>query len=231
LPSANDRTGIFDALSKTQRKQHAYAVGVNQESGSQSMPSLLALDELGPKAMPMKRRGRGETSYASADDQDRFDLCHMPSHRIALDRHCAVRKRLAGSATADLGLGGTMTWTGANSCSNVHEGDHPDASDARGDSRARRFSTAGLPEPARAQAVRYLHQRERTMLPAGLEPIVARRIYSISGDLIFPHGFQAVGVTGQGTLQHFHAGRTAQKVGLISERVLGLSCLRCHSAR
>ena len=34
-----------------------------------------------------------------------------------------------------------------------------------------RFSTAGLPEPARAQAVRYLHQRERTMLPAGLEPI------------------------------------------------------------
>ena len=34
-----------------------------------------------------------------------------------------------------------------------------------------RFSTAGLPEPARAQAVRYLHQRERSMLPAGLEPI------------------------------------------------------------
>ena len=33
-----------------------------------------------------------------------------------------------------------------------------------------RFSTAGLPEPARAEAVRYLHQRERTMLPAGLEP-------------------------------------------------------------
>src|ERR1700736_2870214 len=34
-----------------------------------------------------------------------------------------------------------------------------------------RFSTAGLPKPARAQAVRDLHQRERTMLPAGFEPI------------------------------------------------------------
>jgi AraC-like DNA-binding protein len=34
-----------------------------------------------------------------------------------------------------------------------------------------RFSTAGLPEPARAQAVRDLHQRERGILPAGLEPI------------------------------------------------------------
>ncbi|HEV3082969.1 MAG TPA: hypothetical protein VGY66_24500, partial [Gemmataceae bacterium] len=33
-----------------------------------------------------------------------------------------------------------------------------------------RFSTAGLPEPARAQAVR--DQRERAMLPAGLEPLV-----------------------------------------------------------
>src|SRR5271166_2160081 len=34
-----------------------------------------------------------------------------------------------------------------------------------------RFSTAGLPEPARAQAVRDLHQRERAVLPPGLEPI------------------------------------------------------------
>jgi AraC-like DNA-binding protein len=34
-----------------------------------------------------------------------------------------------------------------------------------------RFSTAGLPEPARAQTVRYLHERERTVLPAGLEPL------------------------------------------------------------
>jgi AraC-like DNA-binding protein len=34
-----------------------------------------------------------------------------------------------------------------------------------------RFSTAGLPEPARAQAVRYLHERERTVLPAGFEPL------------------------------------------------------------
>ena len=29
----------------------------------------------------------------------------------------------------------------------------------------------GMPEPARVQAVRDLHLRERTLLPAGLEPI------------------------------------------------------------
>jgi AraC-like DNA-binding protein len=34
-----------------------------------------------------------------------------------------------------------------------------------------RYSTASLPEAARAQAVRDLHLRERTMLPAGLEPL------------------------------------------------------------
>jgi AraC-like DNA-binding protein len=34
-----------------------------------------------------------------------------------------------------------------------------------------RFSTAGLPEPARAQAVRELHLHERTFLSAKLEPI------------------------------------------------------------
>jgi AraC-like DNA-binding protein len=34
-----------------------------------------------------------------------------------------------------------------------------------------RFSTARLPEPARAHAVRYLHERERTLLPVGLEPL------------------------------------------------------------
>ena len=34
-----------------------------------------------------------------------------------------------------------------------------------------RFSTVGMPEPARVQAVRDLHLRERTLLPAGLEPI------------------------------------------------------------
>jgi AraC-like DNA-binding protein len=34
-----------------------------------------------------------------------------------------------------------------------------------------RFSTAVLPEPTRAQAVLYLHERERTVLPAGLEPL------------------------------------------------------------
>src|ERR1700719_1636350 len=33
------------------------------------------------------------------------------------------------------------------------------------------FSPAGLPQRARAEAVRNLHQRERTVLPAGLEPI------------------------------------------------------------
>ncbi len=34
-----------------------------------------------------------------------------------------------------------------------------------------RFSTAGMPEPARAQAVRDLHLHERTFLSAKLEPI------------------------------------------------------------
>src|SRR6516164_10125823 len=34
-----------------------------------------------------------------------------------------------------------------------------------------RFSTVGMPEPARVQAVRDLQLRERTLLPAGLEPI------------------------------------------------------------
>jgi hypothetical protein len=34
-----------------------------------------------------------------------------------------------------------------------------------------RFSTARLPELERAEAVRYLHERERAMLPSGLEPI------------------------------------------------------------
>jgi hypothetical protein len=34
-----------------------------------------------------------------------------------------------------------------------------------------RFSTAGVSEPARAEAVRDLHLRERRLLPAGLEPL------------------------------------------------------------
>jgi AraC-like DNA-binding protein len=34
-----------------------------------------------------------------------------------------------------------------------------------------KFSTAGLSQPARAQAVRGIRERERAMLPAGLEPI------------------------------------------------------------
>ena len=37
----------------------------------------------------------------------------------------------------DFGAGGTAIWTGVNSCGNIREGDHPDASDARGDARAR----------------------------------------------------------------------------------------------
>jgi len=37
-----------------------------------------------------------------------------------------------------------------------------------------RFSTAGMPEPARAQAVRDLHLRERTLLSAKLDPIGLR---------------------------------------------------------
>ena len=70
-----------------------------------------------------------------------------------------------------------MIWTRVNSWGSVCTGNHPDASDARGvihmpDPCATfRFSTAGIPEPARAQAVRDLHQRERVILPAGLEPI------------------------------------------------------------
>ena len=33
--------------------------------------------------------------------------------------------------------GNARAWTGVNSCGNIREGDHPDASDARGDARAR----------------------------------------------------------------------------------------------
>jgi AraC-like DNA-binding protein len=63
-----------------------------------------------------------------------------------------------------------------NSCDNICEGNHPDTSDARGDARARpmchlQVFDRRLPEPARAQAVRDVHLRERAMLPAGLEPI------------------------------------------------------------
>src|SRR5271165_1452221 len=78
-------------------KQHAHTVGLDQEPGSQSMPSLLSLDELRREAMPMKGCGCGETGYSSADDQDRLDLCHIPSDRDGPDRHCAARKRVAAS--------------------------------------------------------------------------------------------------------------------------------------
>jgi len=50
------------------------------------MPSLLALNELRREAVPMKGCGRGEAGYPSADDQDRLDLCHIPSVRSEPDR-------------------------------------------------------------------------------------------------------------------------------------------------
>jgi hypothetical protein len=37
----------------------------------------------------------------------------------------------------DFEAGGTAIWTGVNSCGNIREGHHPDATDARGDVRAR----------------------------------------------------------------------------------------------
>jgi hypothetical protein len=37
-----------------------------------------------------------------------------------------------------------------------------------------RFSTAGMPEPARARAIRDLHLHERTLLSAKLDPIGLR---------------------------------------------------------
>jgi AraC-like DNA-binding protein len=63
-----------------------------------------------------------------------------------------------------------VIWTKVKSCDNL-------AANERGvlllpDSCATlRFSTAGMPEPARVQAVRDLHIRERTFLPAGLDSI------------------------------------------------------------
>ena len=81
LPTANNRAVIRDTRRETKREQHAHAVGVDQDPGSRSLPSFLPLDQLGPEAMPMKRSGRSEARDASADDQDGFDLCHMPSDR------------------------------------------------------------------------------------------------------------------------------------------------------
>jgi hypothetical protein len=44
-----------------------------------------------------------------------------------------------------------------------------------------RFSTAGMPESARAQAVRDLHLHERTFLSAKLEPIEPLPDYPLHG--------------------------------------------------
>jgi hypothetical protein len=97
LPSANNRACILDARRETECAQYAHTVGMDQEPGSQSMPSLLSLDEFRREAMLMKGRGRGETGYPSADNQDPLDLCHIRSDRGEPDRHCAARKRLAAS--------------------------------------------------------------------------------------------------------------------------------------
>ena len=142
------------------------------------MPGLLALNELRREAMPMKGCGCGETGYPSADNQNCLDLRHIPSDRgIAANRIDICRsERLAASAPADLGPDGTLTWTKVKSCDNTDVFDRPRASGSRvmpvPDLCATlRFSTASVPEPARAQAVRDLHLRERAFLSDKLEPI------------------------------------------------------------
>jgi hypothetical protein len=59
LPPANNRACILDARRETEREQHAHSIGLDQEPGSQSMPTLLALDEFRREAVPMKSCGRG----------------------------------------------------------------------------------------------------------------------------------------------------------------------------
>jgi hypothetical protein len=54
---------------------------LDQEPGSQGLPSLLSLDEFDREAVPMEGCGRGETRYTSANDQDCPELCHIPSDR------------------------------------------------------------------------------------------------------------------------------------------------------
>ena len=119
LPSANNRACIFDARRETEREQHAHTVGVDQKPRSQSMPSLLSLDEFGRETLPMKGCGRGETGYPSADDQDRLDALPYSLRRGELARHYASRKRLAASTSRNLGPGGTVTWTNVKSCDNT----------------------------------------------------------------------------------------------------------------
>jgi hypothetical protein len=54
---------------------------VDQKPGTQSVPSLLALDELHCEAVPMKGSSGGETSDTAPDHQDCSDLGHVPSDR------------------------------------------------------------------------------------------------------------------------------------------------------
>jgi DNA repair protein RadC len=107
LPSANNRACILHAHRETEREQHAHTVGVDQEPGSQRMPTL-ALDELRRETLPMKSCGRGEAGYSAADDQDRLDLCHdsLQSRRTG-STVCRGSRSLAGS--------GLRSWIGRNS--------------------------------------------------------------------------------------------------------------------
>jgi hypothetical protein len=76
LPSTDHRASLLDARGKAKRRQHAHAVGVDQEAGPYSLPGLSPLDEFDREAALVKRRGRGQACHTSADDQDRVDLCH-----------------------------------------------------------------------------------------------------------------------------------------------------------
>ena len=103
-----DPDGTCAACRETERAQHAHTVGVDQEPRSQSMPSLLSLDELRREAMVMEGCRRGESGYPSADDQDRLDLCHgsLQSQRTG-STVCRGSRSLAGS--------GLLSWIGRNS--------------------------------------------------------------------------------------------------------------------
>jgi hypothetical protein len=91
---------------------------MDKEPGSQSMPSLLTLDELRPEAAPMKGSGCGQACYTSTDDQDRFYLCHGCHHSRCTNRRVPRLRRVAGSGIADLGFDGTVIGTKVKSCDN-----------------------------------------------------------------------------------------------------------------
>jgi hypothetical protein len=108
LPSTNKRASILNACGETKREQHAHAIGVDQKPSSQSVPSLLALNEFRREAVPVKGGGSGETGYASADDQDRLDRCHGSFHRGVSDRQRAAPQW-------DLSwIGACQSWTRRN---------------------------------------------------------------------------------------------------------------------